>query len=316
MPTPTMPSHSRISHNWMSLPESIKKDLEDLRKAHPKTDEYLLRNMNAISSAELCRFDLAIGVKSYNPAAFGLPGMDLPRAYFKAVCESLEGNFPHLYLDLRDYVTVGIGCNLDLAGKGSGLGEALRLRFFPSQNHKTPDHGSKPADAAAVTAEYAKVRTLSGRTAAPTQGLSMKLVLEQGPEDGSFPGTVNWLFQSRLEENYLKSLMKRYSAQWMHFPAPAKLALLSIAFASSVPGTRLPNHEMAWKGVDRAVRKFDFLEASKHAHFKLAQKENPNSNLQLRGAWQRILFEQAFFEVALWSGPDEFPEHDYNTQTA
>jgi hypothetical protein len=63
------------------------------------------------------------------------------------------------------------------------------------------------------------------------------------------------------------------------------------------------------------VHKFDFYGASEECHIKM--QTNINDNSQVRGAWQKALFEQAAIEYQPWAGPDadtfQRPDFGYNS---
>src|SRR3974377_850066 len=80
------------------FPPEIQKELDHLRKLHPRMNEHLLRNMLAINAAKLSEFNAAQGVKGFEscfpsvPVAVRLirPSLDdFQRRYFKAVGEKL-----------------------------------------------------------------------------------------------------------------------------------------------------------------------------------------------------------------------------------
>jgi hypothetical protein len=59
--------------------------------------------------------------------------------------------------------------------------------------------------------------------------------------------------------------------------------------------------------VDSLVRSFDFFGASKESGIAVSKGQPPDNNGQVRGAWQRLLFEDAAIEFEPWTGPDSFP---------
>jgi len=116
------------------------------------------------------------------------------------------------------------------------------------------------------------------------------------------------MFKVRVDQ-FVKNLSGVYAAQWLLFPSPAKMALLSVAFANTIPGGTIRGKK-SWPNLDGAVRKFDFLAASEECRLSSAD----TNNLAARSAWQRMLFEYAFAEMYPWSGPDAFPPRDSRRQ--
>jgi len=218
---------------------------------------------------------------------FHPPSSEYDRDYFKAVSGSLEGNFRHLYVDYRNLVTIGIGYVLDGVG---GLPEAQTLPFFFSKDHRTPDIPPRRATPADIAADYAAVSKLNGRQVLATyQAKHTKLVTTQE--------TIEQLYTVRVQ-NWERTLARYYGNKWRQFPSSAKLGLMSIAFGVGHPGTEFRN-------LSTLVKKFDFYGASKEAQYGI--QGDPYDNLQVRGAWQKILFEYAALEYLPWTGPDRFP---------
>jgi hypothetical protein len=287
LPPPAAVSKSAAEVSRRGLPEELRWYLANLRKAYPKLDPHSLQNMAAISSSALGSFNRAARV-TVSPmfGEFHPPSLGYNRAYFQDVSEVLEGRFTTLYMCGRNNVTIGVGCNLDLNGPGTGLAEAQKLAFYPSKNHKDPDPGSKPVDARAIEAEYNTVRMLNGKTtSADRQAQFLNLAVRQD--------AVDELFQTRLKDRSEKLLRDTiYRAQWRFFPSSAKMALLSISWAKWLPSD----------AIHQAVKQFDFLAASKAIQYP-SVVSSAYDNLQLRGAWQKILFEYAFAEIYPWTGP-------------
>jgi hypothetical protein len=258
MPRLAAPALSNIARSRRGLPAELRWYLENLRKVYPKLTEYELQNVATRAMSALGNFNRVKGVaSSLMLGEFHPPSAEFNRRYFKDVGVALEGEFVTLYVDLENLVSVAIGYNLDINGPGAGLAAAQALPFFFSANHETPDVPLRRATPADIKADYDMARTFNGaKTGAWDQAKSMKLVIQKGPEDGSQPGTVNGLFRERLDK-YVKGLMALYGSQWMLFPSTAKMALLSIMLANTIPGPQ------KWKGLYEAVRRFDFLAASK-----------------------------------------------------
>jgi len=277
-----------IAVSRRGLPAELRWYLESLRKAYPNLDPHSLQNKAAIASSALGSFNALVGVHSSPFGEFHPPSLEFNRTYFRDVSEALEGRSSTLYMDGRNLVTIGIGCNLDLNGHGTGLPNAQKLTLYPSKDHKNPDPGGKPVDAAAIESEYNTVRTLNGATtSAEKQARSLSLVIRQDAVDG--------LFQTRIEELNEPFLSRTlYPTQWRFFPSSAKMALLSISWARWMPQN----------AIHQAVKRFDFLAASKVIQYP-GTISSPYDNLQLRGAWQRILFEYAFAEIYPWTGPTQ-----------
>jgi len=312
MPRLAAPALSNIARSRRGLPAELRWYLENLRKVYPKLTEYELQNVATRAMSALGNFNRVKGVaSSLMLGEFHPPSAEFNRRYFKDVGVALEGEFVTLYVDLENLVSVAIGYNLDINGPGAGLAAAQALPFFFSANHETPGLPMKRATPADIKADYDKVRTFDGnKTNAYEQAKAMKLVIEQGPEDGSQPGTANGMFKVRVDQ-FVKNLSGVYAAQWLLFPSPAKMALLSVAFANTIPGGTIRGKK-SWPNLDGAVRKFDFLAASEECRLSSAD----TNNLAARSAWQRMLFEYAFAEMYPWSGPDAFPPRDRRRQNA
>lgn len=283
------------------LPPDILRDLAELRKKYPNLDEHRLRNHLVIASGNLAKFYARLGVRApshlFTETRYVRPRLDNAQLeHFRAMSEKLEGIFFHLYLDTNGNVTIGIGHNLEGKGNLGLAGTQNTIPFWFSRNHKTPDSPRRKATRDEIAAEWAVVKKLNPNTPAEKQGLSTHLVTDQN--------TVNRLYYEVMQQ-WEQQLARDYKRMWQYFPISAKMALLSLAYAKGRPRD--------WfKYCDALVRRFDFEGASSECHFG----GTADSNLQVRGQWQQLLFQRAAADVGFWILPDEPPARNPRVQNA
>ena len=168
-----------------------------------------------------------------------------------------EGNIPHMYLDSKGYVTVGIGHLL------STVQNAQKLPFV--------DKDGKKATSEQIAADYNMIAKQPKGHYAPNYRRFTKLHLKN---DDILSGVNNHIkkFESNLTVNY-----PGFNA----FPIEAKLALFDMGFNLGVKGlkTKFPN-------MNRAISKKDWLTAAKESHRKPPVAEARNDYVK----W---LFEKA-----------------------
>ena len=182
-----------------------------------------------------------------------------------------EGSIPHMYLDSRGFVTVGVGKMLPTPSA------ALLVKFV----HRA---GLKAATPAEVTAAYMSVRgSIANRPAASYRNLT---------DLDLAPGESDRLLNQELEraENGCRSLF----AGWSHFPLPAQLALLDMVYnmgegraitqAERQAGRR--EHGLyQFHKLRASVAKEDWVAASRECHRGGIQKS--------RDTWTRDKFLEA-----------------------
>lgn len=196
-------------------------------------------------------------------------------AYDKGYRALLAGPFvglvPHMHLDDRGLVTVGVGASLPTPAA------ALLVKFV----HRS---GMKPATPAEVTAAYQKVRaSIAKRPAADYRRLT-DLDLASGEADR--------LLDRALEQ--AENGCGKLFGGWRRFPLPAQLALLDMVYdlgegraitqAERQAGQREQGIYQFSK-LREAVAKEDWVAASRACHRK--------DTLTLRDSWTRERFLEA-----------------------
>src|SRR5205807_514531 len=118
-----------------------------------------------------------------------------------------EGNIPHMYVDTKGYVTVGIGNMLPNV-------TAARLLAFVNRTTKNA------ASADDISADYKAVSTQPKAKAARWYRQFTRLDLPDV--------AVNALFRARIDD-FRKQLIKSYP-RYESYPDAAQLAMLDMAF--------------------------------------------------------------------------------------
>jgi hypothetical protein len=179
---------------------------------------------------------------------------DVVLTRFAAFKKNSEGGVPHLYVDTRNYVTVGIGCLL-----------------------KDVAHAKKEFNA---TKSYWKVQGAPGT--APTEAMmedDFKACMKLNSDLGG--GVKSRAFEKvtklRLTDEGINAFTKRKMikfeatmfhhlsrAQWEDFPADAQFACIAMMWGPGVWPTVVKKHP----ALAAAIKAEDFLEAAKHTNFK------------------------------------------------
>ena len=168
-----------------------------------------------------------------------------------------EGNIPHMYLDAKGYVTVGVGHLL------STVAAAQKLPFM---DYKT----KKKATAEEIMADFEAVFKLPKAMLATFYKPHTKLVLTQSE--------INALTESHID-NFHRELKRMYLA-FDQLPKGVRLALFDMIFSLGMTRLRTKFPEL-----NKAIKSKEWQKA--------AQESNrPDVNL-LRNRYVKNLFEKA-----------------------
>ena len=171
---------------------------------------------------------------------------------YQAQVAVFEGDIPHMYLDTRGLVTVGVGRMLPTPAS------ALLVRFV----HR---RGRQPATPAEINAAYLAVRgSIAGRPAAAYRTLS----------DLDFaPGEADRLLTEALIA--AEAGCQRLFGGWNHFPLPAQLALLDMVYNMGEGRAVTPAQRQAgqrehglyqFHRLRQSVAREDWVAASRECH--------------------------------------------------
>jgi GH24 family phage-related lysozyme (muramidase) len=172
--------------------------------------------------------------------------------------EPFEGTIPHMYLDTRGYVTVGVG-NL-LATPQTAIALAWQWR--------EKGRGGEP-DNVEVADEWTRVHgSLAGLTASAYRPItSMELPASE----------IRRLFGRRVDE--FETTLQHHFPEFSIWPEPAQLATLDMAF--NLGAGALPRD---WPNLTAALRRKDWQAAAQHAH---RPQSRPDRNATTQGLFVR-----------------------------
>jgi len=169
-----------------------------------------------------------------------------------------EGSVPHMYLDKKGYVTIGVGHLI------SNLTAALKLNLLVGKSGAI-------ATKEQITADYEAVKKYWKTNAtAPYYKKYTKLILTEVE--------INRLTNKHIKGFY--SELKRLFPGFADYPAEVRLALLDIIFNQGM--TKLRGE---WPKLNKAVKTKDWAEAA-------AESNRPELG-DLRNSYVRELFEAA-----------------------
>ncbi len=171
--------------------------------------------------------------------------------------ERYEGRVPHMYLDARGYVTVGVGHLL------ADLAAAQKLAFARA-------NGSA-ASADDIRGDFESLLTLLGNRLAAYYRPHVRLTLPEQEID-------------RLTTAHISSFHRELQTIYPGFdgfPTPARLALFDLIFNVGASNLRT-----AWPSLNAAIRARDWAGAATHS------RRAPPVSAQ-RNQYVRNLFEEA-----------------------
>lgn len=129
---------------------------------------------------------------------------------FPTFTRKFEGNVPHMYLDVKGLVTVGLGCLVD------PIGLALSLPW--QQKYE-----KRPATHAEIAAEWNLVKSRQDLARFHYSRIGKLCSLELQPAG------VDQLATARLQ--LFEGILKSKLPHWDNWPADAQLATMSMAWA-------------------------------------------------------------------------------------
>jgi GH24 family phage-related lysozyme (muramidase) len=140
-----------------------------------------------------------------------------PLAFEEHILDTIawEGKVPHLYLDSRGYMTVGIGICLVTKEKPRDPTRTLTLPF------KNLETGKKPAEADDIRAVFEKVVVMPRGLESSKYETHPRLELEEAD--------MRQMVRDFIDNNALKALKANFP-EWESFPKCARRALLDIAY--------------------------------------------------------------------------------------
>jgi GH24 family phage-related lysozyme (muramidase) len=193
------------------------------------------------------------------------------RDYRALLAGAFEGSIPHMYLDSRGFVTVGVGKMLPTPA------EAVGIRFV----HRG---GLQPASAAEITAAYLAVRgAVANRQASAYRNLT---------DLDLAPGESDRLLNQELQraEDGARDLF----GGWNHFPLAAQLALLDMVYNMGA-GRAITAAERQAGGREHGLYQFHRLrEAVAREDWVAASRECHRIGIQAsRDTWTRNKFLEA-----------------------
>lgn len=183
----------------------------------------------------------------------GAPMREIVLQRFAEFKRNSEGGIPHLYVDTRDWVTVGIGCLLKSK-------EQARKQFAQTRAHW-----------------YVK-----GSAALPTEKMldddfdacvKLNKDLGGGVRSRAFEKVTSLRLTNAGIDEFTKLKMKAFEGtlfhsltrqQWEEFPADAQFCCIAMMWGPGVWATLVKRYP----ALTTAIRNEDFAEAAKHITFK------------------------------------------------
>lgn len=174
---------------------------------------------------------------------------------FIASLKRWEGSVPHMYLDTKGFITVGVGNLL------ATVSAAMDLSFML---------GKEVAFSHEIHADYSRIlRMTPGLSAGAYRNKSSVTLLEED---------IDRLLRKRLDTEFLPGLAKLLPG-FSRFPRSAQIALLDIAFNCGVNGLA------KFKNLRASVAAGDWIAAGRSSRRAGARDE--------RNAWTRRQFAAA-----------------------
>lgn len=185
------------------------------------------------------------------------------RDIFPSFSEKFEGRIPHMYLDIKGLVTVGIGNLID------PISAALPLPFT---------HKGRPGDTATeaeIRAEWERVKAHKDLAQKGAHSAAKVTALELSA------AAIDALVQRHLLGN--EGALKRAFPDLDRWPADAQLALFSMAWAMG------PSFTAEWPRFVAACRAHDWRAAAGDCHMD----DTDNSGLKPRNEANVLLLKNA-----------------------
>lgn len=198
------------------------------------------------------------------------------REQFPSFTAAFEGRVSHMYADVKNLITIGLGCLID------PVTIAMRLPFAHA-------HGA-PASASEVGAEWTRLKEarIGDRPYyAQRRLLDLGLTLSEAAIDD--------LARGRLDAD--AAILAREFSAWELWPAPAQLATLSMAWAM---GAGFPASWPAWRA---AAMSADWAMCANTCRMR----EAGNPGIVPRNRANAALFTAAAGAVVV---PDHFTDSD------
>jgi GH24 family phage-related lysozyme (muramidase) len=161
----------------------------------------------------------SVGLSPIQDAGLAAPvSTDLSWEEIKADMEDHEALILHMYLDSENKVTVGVGNMLASLAAAQALGFVLR------------SDAAKVASKDQIKTDWDKVNSEAGKNMRAASFAKVTLL--------DLPKDTCWsLLKKRIDEEFLPGLRKIFSG-WDGFPAPAKRALLDMAYNLGLKGLK------------------------------------------------------------------------------
>lgn len=185
---------------------------------------------------------------------------------FKAFILPFEGFVKHMYLDIKGYVTVGIGNLID------PITLALELPFRYKNKPGIPNPG-QPASKADIAAEWHFIKNKPELARLGARHCEPLTKLELDAAD------INSLVMRKLRQ--FEAALKRYEPfkQFDQWPADAQMGLLGMAWAMG------PHFSPRWPRFSAACKKLDFDAAAANCRIRNASaRRNHAHQLLFRNA--------------------------------
>ncbi len=176
-----------------------------------------------------------------------------------------EGNIPHMYLDSKGYVTVGIGSLI------SSLAVAQKLPFVHDKTNKRATANEIQSDYNSVL----KANPLKLNFQGSYYKRFTQLILRQN--------TIDKLFILQVT-NFYKELRRLYHG-FNHYPVEVKLALFDMIYNMG-----LPQLKQEFLKFNKAIGNMNWHKAAKESHRKIpisTKRNNYVKNLLLKAAKQK-----------------------------
>lgn len=187
------------------------------------------------------------------------------RNAFFAFSESFESLVDWLYLDVKGFVTIGLGDLVDPPALMAGL---VFLR---------PD--KSVATSSEIQAAWLKVKNLQSQAKAGGGTFANVTSLRATHE------SIAKLVDAKLGLN--ESILTKAFPQWEEWPANAQMATLSMAWAYGAEFTH------TWPKFTAACLRRDWQEASRQCRASVAELAKQNTSFKRRNATQVALFNNA-----------------------
>lgn len=188
-----------------------------------------------------------------------------------------EGGIPHLYVDTRNYVTVGIGCLLKNVEQAKKEFNATKSHWYVKGNPGTLPTEKMLEDDFIACEKLNKDMGGGVRARAFEKVTSLRLTSTG----------IDAFTQSKMQKFEKTVFLHLSRGQWEEFPADAQFCCIAMMWGPGVWSTLVKHHPK----LTTAIKDEDFLEAAKHVTFK----SNGNDKVRafLNQAYQFSLYNAA-----------------------